>query len=54
MGVLRGRKIILVVAIVVTSVLPLAFLRLNEPRLDLNVYKVLAKAGSLCGTVLIV
>ena len=54
MGELRGRKIALLIAIAVTSVLPLAFLRLDEPRFDLNVYKVLAKAGSLCGTVLIV
>ena len=50
---MRRRKTIVVVAIVATSILPLAFLRLDEVRLDLNVYKLLAKAGSLCGTVLI-
>jgi predicted ferric reductase len=50
---LRRRKTIVVTAIVATSLLPLAFLRFDEPRFDLNVYKLLAKAGSLSGTVLI-
>lgn len=50
----RVRKIAIVVAVVLTSIIPVLFVPLNEPRADLNVYKLLAKAGSLCGTMLIV
>ncbi len=47
------RKAILIGLIAITSFLPLTFLDLNEPTSTLVVYKLLAKAGSLCGTVLI-
>lgn len=36
---MRRRKTIVVITIVATSILPLVFLRLDEARLDLNVYK---------------
>ena len=47
------RKILLVCLIAVTSAAPAFFIRLNEPSLQLNAWKLLAKIGSLCGTVLI-
>jgi predicted ferric reductase len=47
------RKTILIGLIAITSFLPLTFLDLNEPTSTLVIYKLLAKAGSLCGTVLI-
>lgn len=47
------RKAILIALIAFTSLLPLVFLNLNEPTHSLVVYKLLAKGGSLCGTVLI-
>jgi predicted ferric reductase len=54
MEAVRSRKIVLVIAIAVTSLFPLAFVRLDEPTVGLNVYKLLAKAGSLSGSMLIV
>jgi 3-phenylpropionate/trans-cinnamate dioxygenase ferredoxin reductase subunit len=48
------RKYALLTTIVLTTLAPLAFLRLNEPTFNLNLYKLLAKAGSLCGTVLLI
>jgi len=50
---LKQRKILLVCLIVVTSAAPAFFIRLNEPTFQLNTWKLLAKIGSLCGTVLI-
>lgn len=50
----RSRKIALIVVIVATSIFPLMFVRLDEPTVSLNVYKLLAKAGSLIGSILIV
>lgn len=49
----RTRKIILLSLIAVTSVLPVFYVRLNEPEAILNVYKLAAKVGSICGTMLI-
>jgi predicted ferric reductase len=54
MDAVRARKIGLIVVIAVTSLFPLIFVRLDESTLGLNVYKLLAKAGSLCGSMLIV
>lgn len=51
---LNRRKILLVSLIALTSAAPAFFIRLNEPSFDLNAWKLLAKIGSLCGTVLIV
>lgn len=50
----RNRKILLATAIAVTCLLPLLYVRLDEPSLRLNIYKLLAKSGSICGTVLLV
>ncbi len=50
---LTRRKILLVCLIVVTSAAPAFFIRLNESSLQLNIWKLLAKTGSLCGTMLI-
>jgi predicted ferric reductase len=47
------RKGTLVAAIALTSAAPLAFVRFNEPTASLQIYKALAKGGSLCGTVLL-
>lgn len=48
------RKAVLLTTIIVSTIAPLAFLRFNEPTFGLNLYKLLAKAGSLCGTVLLI
>jgi predicted ferric reductase len=48
----RTRKIVLLSLIAVSSVLPVFYVRLNEDTL-LNVYKLAAKFGSICGTMLI-
>ncbi len=48
------RKKMLILAMAVTAVFPLVFLRLDEPTFKLNVFKLLAKAGSLCGTMLLI
>lgn len=50
----RSRKIALIVVLAATSLFPLVFVRLDEPTVGLNVYKLLAKAGSLVGSMLIV
>ncbi|MBD3178576.1 MAG: hypothetical protein GF417_02700, partial [Candidatus Latescibacteria bacterium] len=50
---LKLRKILLVCLITATSAAPAFFIRLIEPSLQLNTWKLLAKIGSLCGTVLI-
>lgn len=47
-------KIVLVVAIAVTSVLPLFFVQADDAELHINVYKYLAKAGALVGSMLLV
>ncbi len=47
------RKIMLVCLIAATSAAPAFFIRLNEPSVQLNAWKLLAKIGSLCGTMLI-
>jgi len=54
MEAVRSRKIVLIVVIAVTSLFPLVFVRLDEPTVGLNVYKLLAKVGSLSGSMLIV
>lgn len=51
---IRFRKIALFVAIAASSVLPLLFVRLDEPTTSLNIYKLLAKTGSLVGSVLVI
>ncbi len=50
---LRRRKILLVCLIAATSAAPAFFIQLDEPSFRLNAWKLLAKIGSLCGTVLI-
>jgi predicted ferric reductase len=47
------RKAVLLVVIAVTSASPAFFIRLNEPSFELNLFKLLAKTGSLCGTLLL-
>jgi len=49
-----ARKRILVAAIVITAASPLLFVRWNEPTPLLQSFKMLAKTGALCGTVLAV
>mgnify|MGYP006303056299 CR=1 FL=1 len=51
---LMRRKILLVCLIAATAAAPAFFIRLNEPTFQLNAWKLLAKIGSLCGTVLII
>ncbi|MDD3642927.1 MAG: ferric reductase-like transmembrane domain-containing protein, partial [Candidatus Krumholzibacteria bacterium] len=51
---LGTRKILLVCLVAATSIAPAFFIRLDEPSLHLNAWKLLAKIGSLCGTMLIV
>ncbi len=51
---IQRRKLILIIVIAVTAALPMYFVRFNEPTPALQVFKFFAKAGSLCGTVLIV
>lgn len=46
------RKTALLAAVLATCLMPAFFIRLDEPTLQLNLFKVLAKIGSLCGTVL--
>lgn len=47
------RKALLLLLIAATSSVPLFFIRLNEPSFSLNLFKLLAKTGSLCGTLLL-
>lgn len=47
------RKAALLLVIAGTSMVPLFFIRLNEPSFELNLFKLLAKTGSLCGTLLL-
>ncbi|MHB9030808.1 MAG: ferredoxin reductase family protein [Candidatus Latescibacterota bacterium] len=47
------RKILLVFIIGATSAAPALFIQLDEPTFRLNLWKLLAKIGSLCGTALI-
>lgn len=47
------RKTVLLLLIAGTSVAPTFFIRLNDPSVQLNVFKLLAKIGSLCGTLLL-
>lgn len=49
-----ARKTVLVTVVGLTAIVPLFFLRLDESTFTLNLFKLLAKAGSLCGTVLLV
>ena len=51
---LRKRKLILITAIVLTAVMPLVFVRLDESSSILNILKLFAKTGSLCGTILLI
>lgn len=48
------RKCVLLCLIAATAILPVLFVRLDEPTATLNAWKMLAKIGSLCGTVLLV
>lgn len=50
---LRMRKAILLAAIILTCVPPILFVTLDDLTLELRTYKLLAKVGSLCGTVLL-
>lgn len=50
---LPWRKILLIFLIGITSVAPAFFIQLDELAWRLNAWKLLAKIGSLCGTVLI-
>ncbi|MFW6066507.1 MAG: ferric reductase-like transmembrane domain-containing protein [Planctomycetota bacterium] len=52
--VIRRRKIVLLVLLSVSAGVPLAFIRYNEPTAIQTITKVLAKTGSLVGTVLLV
>jgi len=47
------RKAVLLCLITGTSLVPLFFVRLNEPSFLLNLFKLLAKTGSLCGALLL-
>jgi predicted ferric reductase len=47
------RKSAIVIAIIVTALIPLLFLQWDEPAASLVFYKTLAKVGSLVGTVLL-
>ncbi|MFW6136992.1 MAG: ferric reductase-like transmembrane domain-containing protein [Candidatus Aminicenantaceae bacterium] len=49
-----ARKRILIAGIIVTSAAPLLFVRWNEPTPALQTFKMLAKTGALCGTLLAV
>jgi predicted ferric reductase len=48
-----GRKSSIIIAIILTALVPLLFLQWNEPAASLVIYKTLAKIGSLVGTVLL-
>jgi len=50
----RRRKACLLALVVVTALAPLVFLSLDEPTFSLQLYKLLAKTGSLAGTTLLV
>ena len=50
----RRRKACLSALLVLTTVVPLGFLSLDEPTGSLQFYKLLAKTGSLAGTMLLV
>lgn len=54
MARIRRRKAILLAAVLVSILVPLAFVRYEEPTRGLAVVKALAKIGSLVGTVLLV
>jgi len=51
---IRARKVCLLVLLAVTCLAPLPFVSLDEPTASLRLYKLLAKTGSLVGTVLMV
>ena len=48
------RKTLLICIIGATAAAPAFFIQLNEPSFRLNAWKLLAKIGSLCGTMLII
>ena len=50
---LAPRKLAILGLLVATAAMPAFFVRLDEPTRTLNAWKLLAKIGSLCGTVLI-
>lgn len=54
MGRIRLQKALLLALIGLTTVFPFTFVRFNEPSAALQTYKALAKAGALCGTMLLV
>jgi len=49
-----ARKRLLIAAIILTAAAPLLFVRWNEPTAALQTFKMLAKTGALCGTLLAV
>jgi len=49
-----ARKRILIAAVIITAASPLLFVRWNEPTAALQTFKMLAKTGALCGTLLAV
>lgn len=48
------QKTLLLILIAATSIFPVMFVDIKEPTASLVIFKLLAKAGSLCGTTLIV
>jgi predicted ferric reductase len=48
---LKSRKVVLLFLLAVTVVVPPVFIQLNEPTIKLQIFKVLAKIGSLSGVV---
>jgi predicted ferric reductase len=51
---LKARKRLFITALVVSAAAPLVFVRWNEPTAALQTFKMLAKAGALGGTMLVV
>jgi predicted ferric reductase len=51
---LKTQKTILLLTIIITSAAPLLFVTLDESTVTLKIFKILAKTGAFCGTMLIV
>ncbi len=51
---IKLQRIVFIVIIILSSAVPLFFVRLDEPTVSLNVFKFIAKIGALGGTMLIV
>jgi len=50
---LKRYKLILIALIIITTAIPMFFVRLDEPCAKLQLFKFFAKMGSLCGSVLL-